>query len=160
MTNQCLESNVEEGIRLKGVGLLSRTYNDVLGSQSDVSVLNAEERLFETYRGNFGGNEGLGYGDIYADNLDQTQTMTAYFLALNYVAQNAAIRCENRGRQGLCACDSQLTAKQMLTRAIPSLNGCEQETEELSVEFAGLCQDNYIDAVTSLMSSVSVAKRN
>ena len=156
----CSGTNVETGIRLKGVGLLSRTYNDVLGAKSDVSVINSEERLFETYRGNFGGNEGLGYGDIYADNLNQTQTMTAYFLGLNYVAYNAALQCENKGRQGLCACENKESALEMLKRAIPSLTACEQQGQSLAEEFSALCQDNYIDAVTSLMSSVAVAKRN
>lgn len=155
----CSGDGLESGIRLKGVGLLARTYADVLGPGKDVSVTDGDERLFQTYRTNFGGNEGLGYGEIYADNYSEDQTMSAYFMALNYLAYNAAMQCESGGRQGPCRCDDQASAGAMLERAIPWASTCGEQ-EQMAGEFLALCQQNYVRALTSLMSSVAIAKRN
>ena len=155
----CVTDKTEDEIRLKGVGLLGRSFADVLGTKKDKNIANPNERLFETYRENFGGNEGLGYGDIYADHLTESQMMTAYFLALNIVAYNAALQCQNGSVQELCRCDDLASAEAMLSRALPTLESCE-EHQSLVFEFSQLCQENYIYAVTSLMSSVAVAKRH
>lgn len=89
---------IEDQIRLKGVSLLGRTYVDILGQGVDSNILDSDENLFETYANNFGGQEGLGYGDIYNDILTENNKMTGYFMGLNYIAYNAALVCEQKGR--------------------------------------------------------------
>ena len=47
----------------------------------------------------------------------------------------------------------------MLERAIPWASTCGEQ-EQMAGEFLALCQQNYVRALTSLMSSVAIAKRN
>lgn len=162
-TNQTSEEeqqDLEDKIRLKGVSLLGRTFVDTLGAGVNYNALDSEEDLFDTYSNNFGGQEGLGYGDIYNDSLTDTNKMTSYFMALNYIAHNAALVCEKGKKKDKCACDEDSEAKAMLSRAIPYKDFSSDELKETITEFAGLCRESYVDAITALMSSIAVAKRN
>jgi hypothetical protein len=147
-------------IRLKGTALLSQALSQTLGPQKDINVNDGDEHLLETYSNNFGNTNGLSFGEIYADVKSSNLKMTGYMMALNIIAYNAALRCASEKNAGLCQCDTEETAAAMLGRAIPYRGFCSDENDNYVEDFAALCKENGINAISALISSTAFAIRN
>ena len=148
-----------ESTQLKGVALLASSLTTTLGLDKDLDISDGTTSLLEKYKNNFGGLEGLSVGKTFADTTGGSNKMTGYFLSLGHLASNAAAIC-NSTQEANCLCDSPSAARDMLERAIPYIDFGTGENRELVNQFAEICQESQVEAITSLLASVAFAKRN
>jgi len=147
-------------IRLKGTSLLAQSLEYALGPGKDININSGEERLLETYSSNFGNTQGLSFGEIYSDIKSADIKMTGYMMGLNIVAYNAALRCASSPDEEKCLCGSEESAAMMLRRAAPYMQFCESQDDAYVTDFAALCAEDSISAITALFSSTAFAMRN
>lgn len=153
-------AGVETSIRLLDASGLAVKLESTVGSNKSSNASNPSENLFETYISNFGTREGLSFGDLGADKMNESNLMVNYMLALNIVAYNAALLCEAGGKKGLCDCSSADKSEGLLRRIAPYLSFSGAAEKELASEFANLCGQDYVRAMAASLSSVAFAKRN
>lgn len=150
-----------DSLQLKGVSLLAQSLHSTLGPSKDVSDDSSgdparKQSLFDVYASNFGSTQGLRFGEVFADSPSAN-----YFLALSIVADNAARRCRiellESKPDSPCACDTPEKAKAMLRRAAPSVDFTSSAQSAIVEKFAQRCKDDYVGAVSSLVSSLAFA---
>jgi hypothetical protein len=156
-TLSCGESSQDNStseFRLKGASLLAQTYQQTLGAGITLDV-NTNTDLFKNEA--ITSSIGTSRDGMYADIKSPTQEMTSYVMTLSFLGRTAALNCSKTKFEGLCACNSQIAAAGMLQRAITFRRFCPDDGDELVERFVQLCTESPIDAISSLMTSISVA---
>lgn len=130
---------------LKGSVELQKTFSALLGSESATFA--------ETHHNQFTTLDGL------AGASHDPETVRSYLKVLHQLALAAANSCSQPGAQSLasCRCENLAAAQGLLARAVPA-DHCGL-APGLAEELALACQQNYRTAVSSLFSSLALARR-
>jgi hypothetical protein len=152
----CGESSHDNSVgtvRLKGAALVAKTFQATLGEGITKDSVSGGDLLNnEAIVQNFGTSK----DGIYADVKSEDQTMSAYLMSLNYVGRTAAVNCSLRNFEGLCKCDTEEMATEMLQRAITFRRFCTGTDDSYVLELVSLCKKSPADAITSLMTSLAI----
>jgi hypothetical protein len=151
-------------IQLKGAFLLAQSIGATFGQGKDLVEKPRQNRndpvsresCFSQYGSNFGSEDGLRFGELYADS-----PSSSYFMALSICAVKVSAAClaESTDPNSSCFCGTRESAIAMMRRAMPYLDISKPELQPVVDEFEKSCKANYPKAVAALINNLGFVSR-